>query len=724
MLFLSVSIGPVQGFVAQSRRTRDLWGSSYLLSYLAARAALGVARTGATIVRPNLEKDPLFKWVERQAKGSGGLEGPPYVGTVPNHFVARVDSVEARRRAAQEAVEELQRAWRHICQVVWDRYVAGAEELGVGVAAIWHRQTEHYWEVAWTVADEDKADASLARRKLWRTHHLPNEPGDKCMVMPDLQELSGYVRARGQREREAQDRFWAEIRKKAGPLNLPPGDRLCAIALVKRLFASVSEEAIGGRIDVSKWPSTVYMAAVPWIDRVRESVPEQAAEYARAVANVAPREVFSERRPVRRTGGRLALGLSQGPDTSDNTAGFERLDGNFYHVDAVLNERLCVLLEEDPERSAAIRRELAARLEAIARATGADGRPLGAPALFYALLLADGDRLGELLQVYKAGDVSEALHCFSSRVQDIVDRHAGVVVYAGGDDVLAMLPLTTALDCARELAATYRDSFASNLPAHQTEPAGIEPTLSVAVLFTHARIPMNTSLGELRRLLDDVAKDENGRDSLAVGVLKRGGLNAQWVTTWRRPAFSDVSGHGVGQAPGGGASPEAFIDAVDAIQRLASHLDREAGGPLSTSLLYRLRNTLGLLCEWPVWAPGTWGRLLEGVDLPAFVRAEVRNSFEHRPAASGSGREATGDSGGGDGVRVISSGTRNDENVEELVQAILDILPRSCRERREPHAGNGDEGSGGEGRRGLTIGVDGLLVAKFLANRREEGTDE
>src|SRR5690606_42077153 len=58
-----------------------------------------------------------------------------------------------------------------------------------------------------------------------------------------------------------------------------------------------------------------------------------------------------------------------------------------------------------------------------------------------------------------------------------------------------------------------------------------------------------------------------------------------YTTLFRSPAFSDVSGHGVGQAPGGGASPEAFIDAVDAIQRLASHLDREAGGPLSTSLL-------------------------------------------------------------------------------------------------------------------------------------------
>src|SRR5690606_23275287 len=180
---------------------------------------------------------------------------------------------------------------------------------------------------------------------------------------------------------------------------------------------------------------------------------------------------------------------------------------------------------------------------------------------------------------------------------------------------------------------------------------------------------------------------------------------------WRRPAFSDVSGHGVGQSSGGGTSPVAFIVAVEAIQRLASHLDREAGGPLSTSLLSRLRNTLGLLCEWPVWAPGTWGRLLEGVDLPAFVRAEVRNSFEHRPAASGSGREATGDSGGGDGVRVISSGMRCVEHRAVSVPVVLDSVPRSWRERRGPHAWIGDEGSGGVCRRLLTVGVDALMVA-------------
>ncbi|MDQ3773077.1 MAG: hypothetical protein M3461_01130 [Pseudomonadota bacterium] len=31
---LHFTLGPVQGFVAQARRTRDLWGGSFLLSWL------------------------------------------------------------------------------------------------------------------------------------------------------------------------------------------------------------------------------------------------------------------------------------------------------------------------------------------------------------------------------------------------------------------------------------------------------------------------------------------------------------------------------------------------------------------------------------------------------------------------------------------------------------------------------------------------------------------
>src|SRR5712691_6883822 len=46
---LSVSIGPVQEFIAAARRTRDLWFGSYVLSELSKAAANAVARAGGGI---------------------------------------------------------------------------------------------------------------------------------------------------------------------------------------------------------------------------------------------------------------------------------------------------------------------------------------------------------------------------------------------------------------------------------------------------------------------------------------------------------------------------------------------------------------------------------------------------------------------------------------------------------------------------------------------------
>ncbi len=37
---LQFTLGPVQGFVAQARRTRDFWAGSFLLSYLTGKAML------------------------------------------------------------------------------------------------------------------------------------------------------------------------------------------------------------------------------------------------------------------------------------------------------------------------------------------------------------------------------------------------------------------------------------------------------------------------------------------------------------------------------------------------------------------------------------------------------------------------------------------------------------------------------------------------------------
>lgn len=631
---LDISIGPVQGFIEQSRRTRDLWGSSYLLSFLTAHAITGAKKAGAEVIVPRVETDPLYQWVSGKNKDT---KRPPQLGSLPNHLVFQVETGIDPAEVANSGLQRFLEAWQRVCDAVWQRFMEHAATSGNGVGEIWSRQTGGFWELTWTAG----AGALLARRKHWRSHRLPDEPGDKCTVIHDLQELSGYVRAESSGSRERQDRFWERVRGRLGRLHLREDERLSAIAFVKRLFPLVDDRALGWSVDGSRWPSTVHIAARPWVRRVIVADPVQARQYAKAVQDKAS-NVLSEHLPT-----------SDGVDPA--VAGdFGRLDGNFLHSETVQrNANLCPLNDDAPPGS---RDELARLLEDIYALEDANGRRLEGPPMFYALLLADGDRLGRLVGELGGDVVGKALSKFTGGVPGIVDQHGRVAVYAGGDDVLAMLPLERALQCAASVAEGYRSAF----------PERGGGTLSAAVVFAHVREPLSGVIAEAHRLLDDVAKEGNGRNSLAVGVLKPSGLNCQWTTTWNR------------RSPDGGAIPALAL--LDSLTEQIRTTSTEPG--VSSSLIYRIRDSLSRLCGWESWQPGDWGPVLPGLDLRALIRAELHRSLSSR----------LDDAPGSD--------------AEELAGHVFGLLT--------PSRADGGEGETAE------AGVDALLLAKFLANPEEE----
>lgn len=631
---VDMSLGPVQAFVVQSRRTRDLWGSSYLLSFLSARAIVAALRgEGRVLVRPQVDRavEPLLRWIE------AGAGGPlPAIGSIPNHFVISIDGESDDPVAVAVAAEAgLRAAWMKICDAVWGAFVERTSAKGTGTRAIWDRQVGGFWEFTWAAGPQG-GHGLLDRRKEWRTHRLPDEPGDKCTVMPELQELSGHLRARGPSAREAQDDFWAELRaaRGLGPLDLRDNERLSAIALVKRLYPKIAEATLGGDLDTSHWQSTVYLGALPWVREVAVSRPEAARGFA-GLVRASAGDVLAETVPA------LA------GDMCAHAGDFARLDANYFHRAFLADPRLCPLglvgeIEQEPKR-----RELVTRLAELCKAVGS------APSTHYAILLADGDKLGQLVRDLGGKVVGEALTRFTAVAPGCVLACDGVTVYAGGDDVLAMLPVPRALECAEALAQAYAASF----------PAGASATLSAAVVFAHVRLPLRAALDEARRLLDDVAKERNGRDSLATGVLKRGGLHCEWTTTWWRDGGSAVAHLG------------SFVSALKG--------DDQAEVGFSASLLHRMHATLGLLAGWPQWRPGLWAQALPGLDIRAFLGAEVRRSFMAR------------------GVDVDAAPDR----AEALTTMLAELLPRRQRKR-------GSEEAAGAG---LEVGLDVLLLARFLA---------
>lgn len=497
---LHFTLGPVQGFVAQARRTRDLWAGSFLLSWLAGHAMRVVTENEGTILVPDISDDSLFQAI---TKGAG--EYRPAVGSLPNRFKAKVPA-EFYPTLCRDAIDE---AWRRLANGVWQRFVAPVAREDKATQAIWDRQTASFWETAWVIGPdpgEGKDHAWLDQRKNWRTHRPPVEGGDHCMLMGDWQELSGFVRSR---DRKRQDEFWhalkAHVDKESdNPLQLDEKERLCSMALIKRLFPHVAKDVLGwtpswdGR--PLRWPSTPRLAAAGWLRHAWTSARAEAEAFAKVAE--------------RTRGGLMEPSLGDGNVLS-------QVPGALLHRSGIENARPDELAGNDSDAEAT-RGNLLQSHKALSDKAGE-------PTAFYALLLMDGDRVGALLRSQES-NVTAGLARFSSQVDTTIHQHGGNTIYAGGDDVLALLPLEGAVPAALALRKTYRDALA-NVP---------DATISAALVFVHFHVPLRHVLREAHRQLDDVAKDGNGRDSLAVCVLTQSGVTREWVSTWETGTAAPV----------------------------------------------------------------------------------------------------------------------------------------------------------------------------------------
>jgi CRISPR-associated protein Cmr2 len=154
---------------------------------------------------------------------------------------------------------------------------------------------------------------------------------------------------------------------------------------------------------------------------------------------------------------------------------------------------------------------------------------LAVPEPYLAVLVADGDRMGKTIatikSVVKHREFSRQLATFAGAAREIVEKHHGCLVYSGGDDVLAFVPVDQCLDCARAL----HDKFAE-LMVSWKDDKGIPPTLSVGLAIGHFMEPLEDLL-EYSRVAEKAAKNPD-RNGLAVHLHTRGGVPIQIRESW------------------------------------------------------------------------------------------------------------------------------------------------------------------------------------------------
>ncbi len=589
----------VQGWIGGSRRIRDFWASSFLTSWLSACAMKALVEGGyGRIVFPAVDDDPLWRVMNGRARTRE--EKDWFVGTLPNRFKAVLSDPSAFEPGGNDPCSTaIRECWQKLAQAVWNTFLAPAAVHGNDTQKIWDRQIENFWEVNWVLGKdpEDGSDGAwLDRRKNWRAH-LPGtaERGDHCRMLGDFQELSGFVRARGESRNQAA--FWETVRQQVKAvvnpgaddtfelLEIRPTERLCAPALVKRLFpclpAKKLAEVLGwvpqglqkqrGNRDprelparVRLWPSTAYVAAAPWMLSALKEVRAAAKTFENRASSLLYVPSVAEH------GSYVA--------SFDEAETFAILDGSFFFDDMLQTEARNLRREGNEDRAArvdrvreALRGLLAAYRQRVGSGRAGRRIKLLTPSPFYALLMMDGDAIGKLLGKaatrQKEKLVSDALRSFGGvKVENIVERHDGTLIYAGGDDVKAFLPLTTAIPCAIALHEAYLEAMA---PVAEVLP--VTPTISAGLVFAHYHVPLSSVIHRAHALLDKTAKDSNGRNSIAISVEKPSGTMAEYVTSFVRKTTGDREKY-----------------PIDHMQRLASKYAEDI--ERSTSFLYNMKD--------------------------------------------------------------------------------------------------------------------------------------
>lgn len=144
---------------------------------------------------------------------------------------------------------------------------------------------------------------------------------------------------------------------------------------------------------------------------------------------------------------------------------------------------------------------------------------------YLAVLHMDGDQMGKTLSQLKTlkqnQEFSRDLSRFAEEyVPAIVKQHGGTMgrlIYAGGDDVLALLPLSHALACANEIRWQFYEQTGCKM--------------SAGIAATPANLPLDVAL-TLAREAEEMAKEGFGRNAIAIteahGTGQMRSAGAQW----------------------------------------------------------------------------------------------------------------------------------------------------------------------------------------------------
>ena len=572
--FLLFTLGPVQSFIAQARSTRDLWSGSYMLSWLTAKAMKAIADINGpdSIIFPSLRgqavfdvqyRDELYSKImynddslwkrmyndgAKEAKESSAKK--LLTPTLPNRFLALLPEDKARD-AAKLAEKAVICELRRISEICFRKFTEAAGEKASSWKQRWEKQVDFFPKITWTVLPWDKNVEEAMDKFEKLPVNTPDEdgitPAENLRRIIELSKTSGYHDDGSQLNIGS---AWAA--------NYAIAEYCSSARRNTREFKQfVTDESQFGTLKDALSGKEEIIGDEEFWNIQKEIRDEELGKN--------PKKLFRS---------------NEGPYGAVNI--IKRLWVKEYllkklDIDEVIFRKV-VRYESVPE----IAEQNILSEKEIKEKRSKSSNP------YVAVIAMDGDEMGKWISGAKnplladqicenarhfLGDdalkeirrpvspafhlqFSEALANFATHIAGkVVEHYDGQLIYAGGDDVLAILPATNALKCARALRALFRGKT-SELPEEENQyqfyididgfvradagyplmVPGCTADVSCGIAIAHQKYPLQHMVEEARKA-EKRAKTEYDRAAFAVSLLKRGGETVYWGAKWNWSAI-------------------------------------------------------------------------------------------------------------------------------------------------------------------------------------------
>lgn len=590
------SITPVQSFISKARKLRDMWTGSIILSYLSFIGIREVMNNLGPdhIIYPSLHDQLLVEqWLEKKFRFKSFLKyeneiskNSSSIASFPNKFVFICASSMAEE-ILKQVENAVQKEWLRIASKVCD-FIGGQLNKNNHFVNLFNQQISDYWQYSWAASklvrlNEDEKLRELLSTNKWKreaevlkdfakqypnsgekiarlygsTHSLiqtvlaatklvPNtirktQKNKKCPLCGEHEVLHNFDKAGETSANEYNkevNKFWDGLRAKfnsdASYSQIGKKECLCAVCAVKRFLPIVmktdNSELLYNVFGAEEaFPSTTEVAAHRYIKELSEKV-NITKEKKRELINILHNSELENDADENLSSIKEIMqeGKDKGVKFTDRDKYYAILLMDGDNMGDLINGQTLSTTWDD-----VIHSELSERFKN--------------PNFSRSSSIRSHLNNKRILNPALHAAISHSLNCFARMgVAPTIQAYDGRLIYAGGDDLCAALPLDNVLEVAHLISKFYGMKFVkygdkieeisketdTNVKFGMHLGHAEKISISGAIIIAHYKEPLREVIRDAHFVLEHIAKQKAGKNALAIRLKKRSGGDRDFYFKW------------------------------------------------------------------------------------------------------------------------------------------------------------------------------------------------